>query len=210
MEEKRFERITGAMNVVYALLLLVTAVLFYTLLPVTSIATDYSALVVRPAWLPINALSLVAKLAGIVGLMGIFTAQRSATGSLMFVGFVLALASLVIQTATITWEMVIWPAMLRDNPATPLLTQSGIYRDAGIAAFYGTFTLLFTLGHLIVGVASARARVFPRWAAVTLAIGGPAYAILLALPPFGAVGLVIYAVAVFGFGSALMKRRAPS
>ena len=210
MEERRFERITGAMNVAYALSLVATTVLFYTLLPVTSIAHNYAALVVRPAWIPVNALSLAAKVAGITGLIGIYTKQRGATGPLMFVGFFLALAALVIQTATISWEVVIWPAMLRDNPTTPLLTQSLIYRDAGILSFYGIFTLLFAAGHLILGVASTRARIFPRWAAITLAIGGPAYAILLALPPFGAVGLVIYAAGVFGLGAALMKERARS
>lgn len=210
MEERRFERITGALNIAYALLLFVTTVLFYALLPVTSIANNYAALVVRPAWVPINALSLATKLVGIAGLIGIYAKQRAATGPLMFLGFFLALASLVVQTAAISWEVVIWPAMLRDDPATPLLTQSLIYRDAGIAAFYGAFTLLFAAGHLIVGVASARARIFPRWAAITLAIGGPAYAILLAVPPFGAAGLAIYGVGVFGFGTALMKERSPS
>lgn len=206
MEERRFERVTGALNIGYAVLLCVSAVLFYTLLPVGSIAGNYAALVVRPAWIPINVVSLIAKLLGIIGLVGIYTAQRAATGPLMLIGFFLALTALVIQTATVSWELVIWPAMLRDNPETPLLTQSLIYRDVGIASTYGVYTLLFAAGHLLVGIVSARVRVAPRWAAIALAIGGPAYAILLAIPPFGAVGLLIYAVGVFGFGTGLMRK----
>lgn len=205
MKRRSFERIAGMANIVYALVLLVVGVLFYFLLPVGDIASNYSLLVNNPSWITLNSLSLLAIIIGVIGLFGMYLRQIKESSILLLSGMIFTLFGLIMKAAATSWEFIVWPAILEKDPASTLLTESLIYKDIGVLAFYGLFTLFFSIGYIIFGVASLKTKIFPKWASLLLVIGGPAYAILLSAPPFGLIGLVLYAIAILGYGFALYK-----
>lgn len=201
------EKTTGIANIIYSALLIITVILFYVLLPVTKISSNYSILVNHSAWIPINIISMIATVFGIIGLFGMYMRQVQKTKLLTSIGFVLIIFSLVMKASAASWEFAIWPAILSENPENALLTKSLIYQNVNILSFYGIFTLLFVAGYIVFGIGSLKAKLFPKWASILLIIGGPAYAILLSIPPFGIVGLLIYSMAIFGFGLSLLKKQ---
>ena len=203
MKLRTFEKTSAIANLASAILLLLTGILFYILLPVDKIASDYSLLVKHKNWILLNSVSMLAIIMGIIGMPGLYLKQFKNSGWLMLLGLIITLSALVMKAAAVSWEFIIWPALLKANPGSTLLTESLIYKDAGILSFYGIFTLLFVLGYILFGIASFKSGVFPKWSAILLIIGGPAYAILLSVPPFGIIGLILYAFGLFGFGFTL-------
>jgi len=177
------------------------------LFPVGKIGSNYSLLVAAPAWVPVNLLAMIATTLGILGTMGMYAKQVGASRRLTSVGCALIVAALVMKTSATSWEFVIWPAILRSDPSDKLLTESLIYQTPGILSFYGIFTLLFALGYALFGIGSLKSKVFPKWAALALTIGAPAYAILLSIPPYGLAGMAVYCAGVFGYGLTLRGKR---
>lgn len=118
MKENSFERITGMANLVYSITLLIAGILFYILLPVDKIATDYSLLVKQPGWIPLNILSMAAVIIGILGLLGIYIKQMKQSGILLLTGLIITLSALVMKASAVSWEFIIWPMILRDNPSS--------------------------------------------------------------------------------------------
>lgn len=200
MKNSNFERTTGIANLAYSITLLIVGILFYVLLPVDKIATDYSLLIRQPSWIPLNSISMIAIIMGILGLFGMYMKQIKESGFLMLSGLIMTMTALVMKASATSWEFIVWPALMKENTSSSLLSESLIYKDAGILSFYGLFTLLFAVGYILFGMASLRTKIFPKWSSILLIIGGPAYAILLSVPPLGIIGLVLYSIGIFGFG----------
>lgn len=200
MDLVTIEKATGIANLMYAIMLFIVGVLFYVLLPVGKIASDYSLLINSPSWISLNIISMVAIILGIFGLLGMYIKQIKESGMLMLSGLIMIMCALIMKASATSWEFIIWPAIMKNNPTSTLLTESLLYKDTGLLSFYGLFTLLFTVGYILFGIASLKTKIFPKWVSMFLIIGGPAYAILLSVPPFGIIGLILYSIAVFGFG----------
>lgn len=200
------QRLFGWANLLSAVLLLLATILFYTL-PVGEIASDYSQLVAQDGWSGISLISLLAVYAGAVGLVGIYLYQREQGRALLLIGFLLSLGGLLTKFAAGSWELAIWPVLLESHPESPLLSQSLIYQAPAVLLFYALFTLLTLAGTFLLGLASLRSGRFPRWCALLLMVGGPAYAVLLSLPPFGILGILLYTGAIGGMGITLLRRQ---
>lgn len=206
MNENTIRKLFGGANILYALGLVISVGLFYAFLPVTEIGTNYSLLVEVPAWIPVNVISLVSIILGIIGLAGMFKKMADSCGPFVFAGFLLVAAGFILKACATSWELVIWPLLMKNHPGSPLLTESLIYADSGILSFYGLFTLCYTLGYIFIGLGGIRKNNnLPKWALVLLMIGGPAYSILLSVPPFGIIGLLVYAGGIWGIGLSLVK-----
>ena len=201
------EKLTGVANIAYSTILLITGILFYILFPVKEIGSNYSILVNSSGWIPINMITMIATALGILGAVGMYMKQVEKSKYLSLIGFIFIIFSLIMKACAISWEFAIWPAILQNNPANTLLTESLIYKNAYILSFYAVFTLLFMIGYIVFGIGSLKAKVFPKWAAILLIIGAPAYAILLSIPPFGLPGLALYCVSLFGYGFSLINKQ---
>jgi hypothetical protein len=201
------EKLTGVANIAYSTILLITGILFYILFPVKEIGSNYSILVNSSGWIPINMITMIATALGILGAVGMYMKQVEKSKYLSLIGFIFIIFSLIMKACAISWEFAIWPAILQNNPANTLLTESLIYNNAYILSFYAVFTLLFMIGYIVFGIGSLKAKVFPKWAAILLIIGAPAYAILLSIPPFGLPGLALYCVSLFGYGFSLINKQ---
>ena len=202
------EKLTGVANIAYSTILLITGILFYVLFPVKEIGSNYSILVNSAGWIPINIIAMVATVLGILGTFGMYLRQAEKSKYLTLIGFVFIIFGLVMKASATSWEFSIWPAILQNNSMNTLLTESDIYKNAGILSFYAVFTLFFMIGYIVFGIGSLKAKVFPKWSSILLIIGAPAYAILLSIPPFGLLGLALYCVSLFGYGLSLISKQA--
>ena len=156
------EKLTGFANIAYSTILLIMGVLFYILFPVNEIGTNYSILINAAGWIPINIIAMVATVFGIPGTFVIYLRQAKKSIYLTLTGFVFIIFGLVMKASATSWEFSIWPVILQNNPMNTLLTESLIYKNAGILSFYAFFTLFFIIGYIVFDIGSLKAKVFPK------------------------------------------------
>ena len=123
-------------------------------------------------------LALVAMFALLIALTGIYAQQASATGKLGLVGYLTASLGTLLVAGDWWYEAFIGP-MLRQQ--APELLNTGISGSILIGAAL-TF-VIFAAGWVIFALASFRAGVAPRGAAVLMLLGGIA-GILTLISPF--------------------------
>lgn len=128
----------------------------------------------------------------LLGLVGLYISQAEAAGVLGLVGFLTAFLGTAFLVGALWFELFITPALAVEAPG---LAEA----ELGIAGFILVF-LLSALGWVLFGVATLRARVYPRWAAVLLIVGG-----LVAFVPVPLSG-VVFSAAVAWMGFILFTR----
>ena len=126
------------------------------------------------------------------GLVGLYVRQSEAAGSLGWVAFLTAFAGTTLMAGVFFAEAFTTPVMAQEAPA--LL-------DIGPPWGFALAYITFALGWLLFGVATLRARVYPRAAAVLLTIGA-AITVLPFMPD-----VVVLGAAVAWLGSILFSGR---
>lgn len=129
----------------------------------------------------------------LLGLVGLYTSQAEEAGILGLAGFLIAFLGTVLLVGALWFELFITPALAAEAPE---LAEA----ELGLAGFILVFVLA-TLGWILFGVATLRARVYPRWAAVLLIVGG-----LIAFVPVPMSGIV-FSVAIVWLGFTLFTGR---
>jgi hypothetical protein len=139
--------------------------------------------------------ALVATIALLFALTGLYLRQAHAAGTLGLVGYVVAFIGTVLVAGDWWFESFIVPQIAAVAPEvmTGAITGSMV---VGAAATFG----LFALGWTIFGIATFRANVYPRPAAVLLIIGG-VVGILAGSTPYQ----IPLAIAVGWIGYSLMQ-----
>ena len=127
-----------------------------------------------------------------VALIGLYVPQRVSTGTLGWVGFLLALIG-----TSITFLVVLIYAVVA-SPMTP--ADPGLL-EAGPPGPFILYFPLFSLGWFLLGAAFLRSSVYPRPAALLLMIGA-----VLALYPHPITNLV-FSAAIAWLGLGLLLRR---
>lgn len=123
----------------------------------------------------------------LLGLVGLYVSQSEAAGVLGMAGFLTAFLGTALLVGALWFELFISPALAVEAPE---LAEA----ELGLAGFILVF-LLSALGWILFGVATLRAHVYPRWAAVLLMVGG-----LVAFVPVPLSGVIFSAaVAWMGF-----------
>ena len=123
----------------------------------------------------------------LLGLVGLYTSQSRATGLLGLVGFLTAFLGTVLLVGTLWFEVFVTPSLAAQAPelAESVLGQTG----------YLLMLLFGAVGWVLFGVATLRAHVYPRWAAILLIVGG-----VIAFLPIPLVGIVFsITVAYLGY-----------
>ena len=132
----------------------------------------------------------------LLGLVGLYTSQSQATGLLGLVGFLTTFLGTVLLVGAL-WFMVFGtPSLAAQDPelAESVLGQTG----------YLLMLLFGAVGWVLFGVATLRARVYPRWAAILLIVG-----VVIAFLPIPLVGIV-FSVTVAYLGFVLLTGRVRS
>ena len=131
----------------------------------------------------------------LIGLVGLYARQSRAAGTLGLVGFLAAFAGTVLAAGFFWASTFIAPALATEAPE---------FLDAGpppglLLTFIG-----LGVGWLVFGIATLRAGVYPRWAAILVIVG----AVIVALPlPFTTI---VLSVAVGWLGFHLFTGREPA
>ena len=129
----------------------------------------------------------------LLGLVGLYASQSGAAGVLGLVGFLAAFSGTVLLAGALWFELFVTPALAAEAPGL-------VGSELGLAGFVLVF-VFGALGWLLFGVATLRAGVYPRWAAVVLMIGA-----VLAYVPVPLSGIV-FSVAIAWMGFVLFAGR---
>ncbi len=141
------------------------------------------------------AFALVATIALLFALTGLYLRQADAAGKLGLVGFVLAFIGTVLVAGDWWFESFIAPQIAAVAPQVMTGAITGSMAVGAVATF-----VLFALGWTIFGIATFRANVYPRPAAVLLIIGGVVGVLALSTPY-----QVPLAIAIGWIGYSLMQ-----
>jgi hypothetical protein len=186
-------RWSGLAALVGGALLIVSEVLNAALFPAEPgsevMATDSS-------WFIVQLLSLVALLLVGLGLAGLYARQAQEAGTLGLIGFVVAFGGTLMAFGMLWGEAFLGPFLAEKAPAVLDIEATGTMAAGSILS-----VMLYALGWLLFGLASLRARVLPRQAAVLLMVGAALFFVLalLELP----LWTVVQSVAVAWMGYTL-------
>ncbi|MBI2331797.1 MAG: hypothetical protein HYU84_06520 [Chloroflexi bacterium] len=170
--------------------------------------------VTTSVWAIITSLKTVMCILFLFGIAGIYARQVEESGWLGLVGYLMFTISWTLQTAFVFSEAFILPVLATTVPQF-IESYLGIVNghpgnmDLGVLpAIYGLVGIFYLLGGLLLGIATYRARILPRWMAALLAFTAvvtPAAALLPhALQRLVAIPM---GVALAGLGYALWSER---
>jgi hypothetical protein len=148
---------------------------------------------VSPLWVPTHFGLYVGYILVQLGLVGVCVRQFQAAGCLGVVGFVVAFMGIGFTLME-----------GRDHIfSLPILRLAGL-QSADPDQLHGLWELIlnaavFSIGHVLLGVATFRVRVFPRLAGALIAIGAP---VLGFSPPIGIPAVAVAGALIYGAGVA--------
>lgn len=194
MERALMIRLSGYASVCAPLLAILALAGFVVVVGSSSVAEGAAS---ASFYVPtVAALASTALLA--VGLVGLFLFQEEHLGRLGLAGFVLALVGTIFAAGG-QWTYVF--VMPQFAPAVPELINEG--SGSVLIGFFGSYVVM-AIGWLLFGLATLRARVLPRWAAMLLVAGAA-----LTMLPLPSRTLVL-AIAVGALGYRLAGRATAS
>ena len=187
MTSTKLIRLSGIFSILAGILYALSALIHPAGEDVGSIASVF--------WVPAHLLGSIAAIFILFGLMGLYGSQLVRTGWLGFIAFFLAFVGSAMLGIEESQSVTMAPLLAGKAPA--LLEQSSL---AGPALIFGLiFLVSFFLGFLLLGIASMRAGVLPRWSGLLLILG-----LVLTLGGQMSHLVGIIAAVVFGAGLAWM------
>ena len=143
-------------------------------------------------WIPAHILGGISAILMLFGLSGLYGNQAEASGPLMLVGFVLAFVGTTLLATEEFQSATVMPLIAAKAPTLLEGTST-----AGAALAFGlVFLVSFLLGYLLLGIATVRAHVLPRWSGLVLIFG-----LLLSLG--GSISHLVGVAAAIVFGAGL-------
>lgn len=155
--------------------------------------------VMTSAWAISHQLILVAVILGIAGTFAIYLRQNRETGALGFIGFLLAFIAMTLISGIVLFEAFINPVLAKEAPD---FVRRFMAEEVGgtVFAVFIVGGLGFSLGWLLLGWATIRAGIFPKWAAILALVGGTLLGLeALLAQAFGETAAKVPAV-LFGLG----------
>jgi hypothetical protein len=117
-------------------------------------------------WIPAHALLWLAFVIALLGWVGVYIAQAAKAGMLGVVAFVV----IIIGTSLASWifssDVTFVPVIAAESPELFKKIFNTGHLVVGIAS-----VLSWVSGSVLFGISIARAKVFPRWAGILLAVG---------------------------------------
>jgi len=201
-------RLSGLALLMGALLEIITAIVIALLFPSNTPQQASSApqQYLTTSWLIVALLSLVSSLLQVGGLPGVCVRQRAQAGRLGLVGFILTQAGSILFVGINVIDLLVLPFLAVNDQR--LLTPPASYTTYLLAA-----ALLVTVGVVLLGLATMRAVVFPRWAALLLIVSIVINLVSFTPLPTGIGGLVekvaevLYALGLAWMGWVLLAER---
>lgn len=209
MSSQTLYRWSGIVLLVGSLLGLIVSILSAILYPGHTLTVQQ---VLGASWTIAALLFLAWALLLAMSLPGLYLRQATRAGALGFAGFVLlSLGLLLGGVAFGIVQVTIYPYLAQSAPK--LLPSGGVGPDSGFVLWILAPNLLLAIGNILLGIATRRAQVFPRWTGTLLILAGVLF--LLATPPilspFGDIidlaGNVVFFVAFAWCGYLLVTQK---
>ncbi|PAQ15716.1 hypothetical protein CD798_05105 [Bacillaceae bacterium SAOS 7] len=169
------------------------------------------------SWLIVACLTSVMSLCSLIGVVGIYARQVEKAGWLGLVGFVIFSLFWLISIVFSFIEAFILPLLTNDFPkfVEGFIGILGGTESEVNLGFFPTLApisgIMYVLGGLLLGIATARAQVLPRFAAILLAVASVVTLTAAVIPhPFDRVLAVPMGVALIWLGYALWSERGRS
>lgn len=177
--------------------------------------TDVLASVSTARWATVHYISFAMCVFGLFGLTGIYAAQVEKAGWLGLAGYLLFSVFYVVTAAFQFIEALVSPVLAAEAPRFVegmLGMVTGHASEIALGALPSVNSvngLLYMLGSLALGIATFRAKVLPRWAALLLALSGPLAAAMTTLlsHPLDRLAAVPMGLALAGLGLAVWAQR---
>ena len=152
---------------------------------------------------------------GLLGITGFYARQVEETGWQGLVGYLLLTIYYAVQMCISFIEPTVLPLL---TTVAPTFVESALQLSSGVGAptnlgslttIYPLASILYVLGSMFFGIATFRARILPRGAAVLLAISGPLAGTMFTLLPYQLVQLTSIPIggAMVWLGYALFSER---
>ncbi|RED39935.1 hypothetical protein [Paenibacillus sp. VMFN-D1] len=170
--------------------------------------------VTTKAWAIVHYMTLAMSLLGLLGITGIYTRQVHAAGWTGLAGFLLFGLFWTATTAFTFVEAFVLPVIAADAPGF-VEGYLGIFAGSSAVSNLGLLPGvapvgggLYVLGGLLLGIATFRAGILPRWTAVLLACAAVSTLASSLLPhPLDRVLAVPMGIALMGMGYAVWSER---
>jgi len=177
------------------------------------------AFVTTTAWIIVHIFATSLGFFGVLGLAGVYARQVEKAGWLGLIGFLLFSAWMALVGMLSFIEAALLPQLASEFP--PFVTSFlGMFTGISSQVNLGALPLLWTIstpillfGSLLFAIATFRARVLPRWAAVLLALGTVMvpFSALVSTQIAAKIIMVPMGLGLAGMGYALLtERRAKS
>ena len=166
MSSRTLYRLSGGTLIAASLLILISSIVGAVLFPGHSSTPQQ---VLSLPWLLLTLITLIGSLLFVIGLPGMYLRQAERAGTLGIVGFILLFFAILLQGATFSTVQVI---------ILPFLAQKAPQFMGGNSLPTGAFLLLLVsglmqiIGAILLGIATMRAHVFPRWTGILLIVAG--------------------------------------
>lgn len=148
-------------------------------------------------WFAVMLLSFIGSLFLLLGLPAVCVRQAERAGWLGFIGFVLTIIGGFLFTSFSPTALLILPWLAQEAPK--LAASSG---PPSLFVFFLVASLLFAVGGILLGVATMRARILPRWAGLLILVG--AVLNLVSFPLSGVISAIVgtaaFIIFAVGFG----------
>ncbi len=169
-----FINISGYLNMVAGVVLLIYWYSFAIFLPYRELSTTLSILVKNRNWTWINTLGILGALSGLLGQAGIYVYQMANSNLYASIGFYIAVTGTTLLIGTMTWETVLWPILV-EHESSLLDFQGPIYSSKAFLPFFIVSGLIYSIGYILVGIGIVQASVLPQVAGYLIAIGAPTF-----------------------------------
>jgi hypothetical protein len=127
----------------------------------------------------------------LLGLPGLYAAQREGMGRLGLAGFLTAFAGTYLIAVTGNFGFLA-PVLAKQSPAV----LDSINQYMPVVIINGLAAILFMIGYILFGIAMIRTATLPRWSGVLVAVGAPAH--LLGFGMAQLVSTAAWPIAILG------------
>lgn len=203
-----FVQLSGFINIFSGLLMLAFWYLYAILLPYRQLSNTLSILVLDRHWTLVNVLGVSGSMLGILGLTGSFFVQIAKFGRLGLIGFLCAFLGATLLLGALLWDTIIWP-ILAQHDSTLLDFQGPIYSSKTFVPFFVSAGLVYSLGFILFGIATAQAGVLPGWGGIMLAIGAPLFGLGALFGSYQVIprtiGVTVFSIGLIWIGYSILK-----
>jgi len=193
MSSRTLYRLSGGTLIVGSVFILISSVVSSILYPGHNTTSQQ---LLSSTYLIVTLLNIIGALLFVIGLPGMYLRQAGRAGVLGLVGFILLFFGLLLdQIAFATIQALILPFLAQKVPQ--FTGNSGPPIGVLLLLFISGFMEI--IGGILLGIASMRARMFPRWAGVLLIVFGVTFLLNGFLP--GILGDIFEVVSFIPFSA---------